>query len=318
MRPLTFRTQLTMNALTLLIMLLMVFSTNTFASPGFSVLGQTAPTTTISYQGRLTNRGGIAISASTPMVFRLYAAPTGGSALWSETRSGSNAVPVTNGIFSVLLGSITPISLELLSRDLWLGIAVNGDPEMTPREKIGSVPYAARAGSVVDGSITTPKLADTSVTGPKLADGSISNAKIVDQAVTNTKQTITTYNVTDNSQKRIQGTGNFALSEFRIENVPAGDVMFVATLTAQMYPNKPNSGTVWLDAGGEFVGMAPLHMIESDRDSQLTIHGKISNFAGGTLVVKVMVGPESADADINFGIEGDPRFGRQVTIIAGL
>ena len=92
------------------------------------------------------------------MTFNLYAAPTGGTAAWTEQRSGGNAVPVSNGLFNVSLGSVTPMPLSLLSAPLWLGVSVNGDAEMSPRERMDGG-YAAVAGTVPDGSILSGKLA---------------------------------------------------------------------------------------------------------------------------------------------------------------
>ena len=154
-RSMTFRTQLTMNVGTLLLVALMFVVSNTFANPSAATnTVSTTTTTTISYQGHLTNPSGTPVSATVPMNFNLYAAPTGGTAAWTEQRSGGNAVPVSNGLFNVALGSVTPIPVSLLSAPLWLGISVNGDAEMTPREQLASVPYAVIAGSVPDGSIT--------------------------------------------------------------------------------------------------------------------------------------------------------------------
>jgi hypothetical protein len=103
-----------------------------------SVLGPAATATSISYQGRLTNANGQPLNATLPMVFRLYAVTSGGTVLWNEERSGANAVPVYAGLFNVLRGSVTPIPLNLLNQDLWLGISVDGDAEMTPREKLAN------------------------------------------------------------------------------------------------------------------------------------------------------------------------------------
>jgi hypothetical protein len=100
--------------------------------------------TTINYQGYLTDSSGNPVSDPLDMVFRLYNVESGGDALWTETQS---AVAVSDGLFSVLLGSATPISTETIANnnDLWLGIAVGGDEEMSPREKIASAPYAMSA-----------------------------------------------------------------------------------------------------------------------------------------------------------------------------
>jgi hypothetical protein len=85
------------------------------------------------------------------MVFRLYDSPSAPttSAIDSETKS----VSVTNGIFAVELDfadSLYTISTigsgEGMSiNDRYLGIAVQGDPEMTPRQKLQFAPYAVSA-----------------------------------------------------------------------------------------------------------------------------------------------------------------------------
>jgi hypothetical protein len=63
-----------------------------------------------------------------------------------EERSGENVVPVANGLFHVLLGSVNPITDTLLSQPLWLGIRVDGDAEMQPRELLNRAPFAVHAG----------------------------------------------------------------------------------------------------------------------------------------------------------------------------
>jgi hypothetical protein len=93
-------------------------------------------TTTISYQGHLLDADGQPVNATLPMVFTFYTAPTGGEPVWIEDRKEANAVPVTNGLFNVLLGSVNPLDPGLLNQSLWLGISVDGDEEMTPREMV--------------------------------------------------------------------------------------------------------------------------------------------------------------------------------------
>ncbi|PDV97906.1 hypothetical protein [Candidatus Chloroploca asiatica] len=153
-RSITFRTQIAINTVTLCLVAFMLLASNTFANSNVANTVSSTTTTTISYQGHLTSPDGTAVSATLPMTFNLYTGPTGGTAVWTEQRSGSNAVPVSNGLFNVALGSVTPIPVSLLNAPLWLGISVNSDAEMSPREQLASVPYAAVAGNVPDGSIT--------------------------------------------------------------------------------------------------------------------------------------------------------------------
>lgn len=114
---------------------------------------------TVSYQGTLTTALGEPVNGTVAMTFRLYSVPTGGSALWTETRTGGNAVPVSNGLFHVLLGSLTPISESILCTEtLYLGVQIASDGEMTPREVVGVVPMAM---TVPDGAVTSSKLERT-------------------------------------------------------------------------------------------------------------------------------------------------------------
>ncbi len=107
---------------------------------------------TISYQGTLTSALGEPANGTVAMTFRLYSVPTGGSALWTEAHTGANAVPVSTGLFHVQLGSLTPISSEIWeNEDLYLGITIGSDGEMSPREQVGDVPS-----SMVSGKMTGP------------------------------------------------------------------------------------------------------------------------------------------------------------------
>lgn len=141
----------------------------------------------INYQGKLMQPSGVPVPDGTySMTFAIYAAPTGGTALWSETNS---SVQVKGGLFSVLLGSVINLPTNIFdSPDRWFGVTVGADPEMTPRQRIASVAYASQATtaetamSVADGAVTTGKIADGAVTDTKLATistaGKVSGAAI--------------------------------------------------------------------------------------------------------------------------------------------
>lgn len=97
----------------------------------------------INYQGKLTTPTGLAVAdGNYNMVFRLYTVASGGSAVWTETRSAGDAVAVSNGLFSVMLGDISSLSGVDFGQTLYLGVTIGGDAEMAPRKVLGAVPAA--------------------------------------------------------------------------------------------------------------------------------------------------------------------------------
>ena len=102
----------------------------------------------INYQGRLALDTGWPVTDNVSIVFCIYAQATGGVPVWSETHS---SVGVQSGIYNVLLGSVNPIPGDVFDGgDRWLGIKVNDDSEMSPRQRIASVGYAINS-DMVDG-----------------------------------------------------------------------------------------------------------------------------------------------------------------------
>ncbi|MBN2104222.1 hypothetical protein JW835_09310 [bacterium] len=98
----------------------------------------------MNYQGYLMDSGENPVNGDLPMVFMIYGVAEDGTALWSETHE---SVTVTDGYFTVLLGSETPIPKSVFNgEDCYLGITVGSDAEMTPRKRLVSVGYAFRAG----------------------------------------------------------------------------------------------------------------------------------------------------------------------------
>jgi len=92
----------------------------------------------LSYQGKLTDTFGLPLADTVYAVrFRLYFQPTGGTHFWEENRQ----VRTQGGLFSVLLGSVTPIDDVPEDGSLYLGMAVNGGSELTPRLRIASAVY---------------------------------------------------------------------------------------------------------------------------------------------------------------------------------
>lgn len=187
------------NGGTLIIVLALIMTQTVWARSLQSTANSS--TSTIAYQGRLADSSGTPLTGTYTMVFRLYNTASGGAPLWEEQWTAANSVAVSDGLFNVMLGSITPVPQNILpsNASLWLGISVGTDSEMTPRVQLGSVPYAFQALTVPDGAITSAKLADGSVTQAKLGtdvslvppDSSITTSKLADGAVTSSKVTLT-------------------------------------------------------------------------------------------------------------------------------
>ncbi len=100
------------------------------------------PPRTLTYQGKLTDAGGVAESGSHTIVFKIWKDETStasADSLWAEQL----AVMVTNGLFDVILGETTPIDLPF-DEQYWIELKV-GTETLAPREKLATVPYAHRA-----------------------------------------------------------------------------------------------------------------------------------------------------------------------------
>ena len=95
----------------------------------------------INYQGMVTDDVGNPLTTPQDLSFRIYDAEFGGTSLWDETH---NSVPVSNGLFNVILGSINPVNLRF-DEDYWLEIEVGASDTLSPRFRLTSVPYAYRA-----------------------------------------------------------------------------------------------------------------------------------------------------------------------------
>ncbi|MBD8526090.1 hypothetical protein [Pseudomarimonas arenosa] len=119
------------------------------------------PPRTLNYQGELRTSGGSPVNGAQSIVFSLYDVASGGSALWTETDS----VVVVDGRFQAELGDGNAIPEELLNRQLWLGVRVGSDSEMTPRTKLAAAPYAVRALQTMHNELRVPAEASASENG---------------------------------------------------------------------------------------------------------------------------------------------------------
>lgn len=116
----------------------------------------------IGHSGRLLDSDDAPISGTIDITYAIFETPTGGTALWTETHPN---VEVTNGLFSATLGSIVPLTTDIvagsggggggaIALERYLEVRIGGDPPISPRTRLAAAPFAVAAGRV-DGDIKT-------------------------------------------------------------------------------------------------------------------------------------------------------------------
>lgn len=142
----------------------------------------------IPIQGLLTDSGGTPLNGSYQVTFRIYDVGSGGTALCTSTRT----LNLVDGLFNAYINGS---SCSIDGRQLYLGIQVGTDPEMTPRSYIDNVPYAWSlrpgatiigdssddilsvqndgSGAAIIGRSVTPSVDGVGVTGTSLAGSGI-------------------------------------------------------------------------------------------------------------------------------------------------
>ncbi len=204
----------------------------------------------INFQGRLTNAAGNTVADGLYNIkFRIYTASSGGSNVFQEDRiitGTDNRVQVTNGLFSIQFGDITSLStFDFTQTSLFVevempssgatcatnGCAVfSGAEIMTPRQPLGSSPYAFNADKLdgVDGtSYARNDAANTFTNGDQLISRtsttafSIQNASAVNLFTADTSalkistgnlESITPGSLTSNVITKIADTGGVGTS----------------------------------------------------------------------------------------------------------
>jgi hypothetical protein len=93
----------------------------------------------ITYQGILYDSGS-PVTGDHSINFALYDSASGGSLLWDETQ----LVSFSDGYFTVELGTSDTLDLDF-SQQYWLGIAIDGGDELSPRTSTTSSAFSIRA-----------------------------------------------------------------------------------------------------------------------------------------------------------------------------
>jgi len=247
-----------MNRITLSLAALMALGTIA-VSP---VVAQvSAAPTLVNFQGRLATPSGNPVPDGTYSIrFSLWNAVSGGTEQWNQTIA---TVQVRNGTFAVLLNTNTA---NLFNSNLWLEIKVGADAALAPRQQIVSVPYALKANSVIDGSITSASIANGTITNNKFASGTF-----------NTLAWLLGGNSATNPASQFIGTTDNQPLVFRTNNA---ERMRLST-TGFLGLGNPNSVTgadkFRIDGNtGSFVGM---YITESSAGGGLPFYGYVTNGA---------------------------------------
>ncbi|TMP95700.1 MAG: hypothetical protein E6L09_15995 [Verrucomicrobia bacterium] len=149
----------------------------------------------INFQGRIAANG-VNFNGIGQFKFALVNGD-GAATFWSNDGTGVGGaepvaavpIPVSQGLYSILLGDATltnmsPISPMIFTNSdvrlrVWFNDGTNGFEQLTPDQRIAAVGYAMMAANVQDGVVTSAKIAPGAVTGAKLAANAVTAANIV-------------------------------------------------------------------------------------------------------------------------------------------
>ena len=159
------------------------------------------------------------------LTFRLYDSLEGGAPLFQE----EHRVSVQSGYYAVVLGSRdphgNPLTVEVFDRpEVYLAIQVGDDPEMEPRHRMTSMPYALRAQDAVNvsGDITPSSVSTTgalSASSGTILDGFTVNGGL-------TAGSVQSGAVTASGNLQVDGTihGDLAAGTVETEDLQDGSV----------------------------------------------------------------------------------------------
>src|SRR5438270_2152608 len=218
----------------------------------------------INYQGIIKTAGGSPVTdGSYNVTFKIYDVASGPNPpLWTESKSVTSA----RGLFTTLLGSMTALPSSAFSGpSRYLGIAVNLDPEMTPRIPIVGVASADRI-ATVDGA-----------TGGSISSGPL---KIVDS--------------TQGPNKALTGGSNGSV-QFNSHGKFGGDAAnFFWSMTGKRLGIGTKTPNEQLEITGNFrlpTSTASVGVIKSGGDPFIHNFGTNSTFIGADAGNYSMTGP---------------------------
>lgn len=137
-----------------LILIIICYQFVKIVSPiaAYPAANKISPVRLLSFQGKLTDQLGNSITSKTDVTFKIYNSSGGAQPLYILSCVGTNygIIPDVNGLFKVMLGSDCggkgiASSIFTENPDLYLGLTIGSDREMTPRHHIPNVGYASES-----------------------------------------------------------------------------------------------------------------------------------------------------------------------------
>jgi hypothetical protein len=233
---------------------------------------------TLSVQGVIKNSDGSAVEDGNYSIkFSLYASESGGTPVWTETQ---DAVDVTGGIYSVLLGASSPLTAAF-DRTYYMGMSIDGGAELIPRARLTSSPYAL---SLIGQSNTFPSAGTVGVgisspdaTSNLHVHGSAGNARVLVSSAT----------ADDNAAIELKSGNNFGSIA-----VEGGTGNLNLTGTNDIYINSKGALRAYTDAGNFVVNdelqirkdqtsASALKLVSGSNTTQFKIDNAGTVFLGG-------------------------------------
>lgn len=209
-------------------------------------VGHAAINNQINFQGKLTNPDGTNVAnGNYSIVFSMYTVASGGSAVWTETQG---SVAVNDGIFQTSLGSVTslPGSVDFNSGNIYLGVKVGADAEMTPRILFTASPYAFNSDKL--GGLSSAGF--TQLAQGLQVDGSTTNASI---AINKTGATaklmdlqrggVSVFSINNDGSTLIKNSADSA-TEFQVQDSLGVSLLTVDATTDRLYVGNPTSDNI--------------------------------------------------------------------------
>ena len=226
----------------------------------------------ISYQGFLSTGGVPVADGNYTLKFEIFDVTAGGTALYSETQSG---VALSQGSFSVIIGSVTPLTLPFnvpyfLEVTATAGPGIGSPLTFSPRAELTSAPYA---------------LQSLSLQGPgSEATGTASVAGGENNTASGT-HSIVAGGGFDSTGVGNSATGDYSAIVGGFDNVVAGDQSFIGGGGANRAGNI-SAGYITLGGGANNIAMGNASSILGGEHNtasgvDATVGGGAYNNAGG-------------------------------------